>query len=59
MAGVISAPGSKYGHWTSHELPVTPDAWRGGAEISSRFSVAALGRMGDAIRSRPRFSAFA
>ena len=27
MAGVISPPGSKYGHWTNDELPATPDAW--------------------------------
>ena len=32
MAGVISAPGSKYGHWTNDELPATPDAWLGGAK---------------------------
>ena len=31
MAGVISAPGSKYGHWTNDELPATPDAWLDGA----------------------------
>jgi polyhydroxyalkanoate synthase subunit PhaC len=31
MAGVISAPGSKYGHWTNEELPATPDAWLDGA----------------------------
>jgi polyhydroxyalkanoate synthase len=27
MAGVISAPGSKYGHWTNDNLPPTPDQW--------------------------------
>jgi polyhydroxyalkanoate synthase subunit PhaC len=27
MAGVISAPGSKYGHWTNDELPSDPDEW--------------------------------
>lgn len=27
MAGVISAPGSKYGHWTNEQLPATPDEW--------------------------------
>ena len=32
MAGVISAPGSKYGHWTNDELPATPDAWLDGAK---------------------------
>ena len=32
MAGVISAPGSKYGHWTNDELPATPDEWYAGAE---------------------------
>lgn len=31
MAGVISAPGSKYGHWTNDDLPPTPDAWFAGA----------------------------
>ena len=32
MAGVISAPGSKYGHWTNDDLPPTPDAWFAGAQ---------------------------
>jgi polyhydroxyalkanoate synthase subunit PhaC len=32
MAGVISAPGSKYGHWTNDDLPPTPDAWLAGAQ---------------------------
>jgi polyhydroxyalkanoate synthase len=27
MAGVISAPGSKYGHWTNSSNPPTPDEW--------------------------------
>jgi polyhydroxyalkanoate synthase len=27
MAGVISAPGSKYGHWTNDSLPHNPDDW--------------------------------
>jgi polyhydroxyalkanoate synthase len=27
MAGVISAPGSKYGHWTNDNLPLTADEW--------------------------------
>jgi polyhydroxyalkanoate synthase len=27
MAGVISAPGSKYGHWTNEKLPPTADEW--------------------------------
>ncbi|HLZ00630.1 MAG TPA: hypothetical protein VKR55_00615 [Bradyrhizobium sp.] len=31
MAGVISAPGSKYGHWTNDDLPPTPDEWLAGA----------------------------
>jgi polyhydroxyalkanoate synthase len=31
MAGVISAPGSKYGHWTNDNLPSTPDEWFAGA----------------------------
>ena len=33
MAGVISAPGSKYGHWTNDELPSTPDEWLDGTKI--------------------------
>jgi len=31
MAGVISAPGSKYGHWTNDNLPPSPDEWMVGA----------------------------
>ena len=31
MAGVISAPGSKYGHWTNDNLPPSPDQWFAGA----------------------------
>jgi polyhydroxyalkanoate synthase len=31
MAGVISAPGSKYGHWTNDNLPPSPDEWFAGA----------------------------
>jgi polyhydroxyalkanoate synthase subunit PhaC len=31
MAGVISAPGSKYGHWTNDNLPPRPDEWLVGA----------------------------
>ncbi|MGV7219046.1 PHA/PHB synthase family protein [Bradyrhizobium sp. UFLA05-112] len=27
MAGVISAPGSKYGHWTNNSLPPDADQW--------------------------------
>ena len=27
MAGVISPPGSKYGHWTNDNLPSSPDEW--------------------------------
>jgi polyhydroxyalkanoate synthase subunit PhaC len=27
IAGVISPPGSKYGHWENDELPKTPDEW--------------------------------
>jgi polyhydroxyalkanoate synthase subunit PhaC len=27
MAGVISAPGSKYGHWANDNLPLSPDEW--------------------------------
>jgi polyhydroxyalkanoate synthase len=31
MAGVINAPGGKYGHWTNDDLPATPDQWFSGA----------------------------
>jgi poly[(R)-3-hydroxyalkanoate] polymerase subunit PhaC len=31
MAGVISAPGSKYGHWANDNLPRSPDEWFAGA----------------------------
>jgi hypothetical protein len=31
MAGVISPPGSKYGHWANDNLPPTPDEWFAGA----------------------------
>jgi len=31
MAGVISAPGSKYGHWANDNLPASPDEWFAGA----------------------------
>jgi polyhydroxyalkanoate synthase len=27
MAGVLSGPGSKYGHWTNDNLPPSPDEW--------------------------------
>ena len=27
MAGVISAPGSKYGHWTNSSNPAMADEW--------------------------------
>src|SRR5207302_82715 len=31
MAGVISAPGSKCGHWANDDLPPSPDEWFAGA----------------------------
>jgi polyhydroxyalkanoate synthase len=31
MAGVISAPGCKYGHWANDSLPASPDEWFAGA----------------------------
>jgi polyhydroxyalkanoate synthase subunit PhaC len=31
MAGVISPPGGKYGHWANDNLPPSPDEWFGGA----------------------------
>lgn len=27
MAGVISPPGTKYGHWVNNDLPPSPDEW--------------------------------
>jgi polyhydroxyalkanoate synthase len=27
MAGVISPPGTKYGHWVNDDLPPSPDEW--------------------------------
>jgi polyhydroxyalkanoate synthase len=36
MAGVISAPGSKYGHWTNDNLPPGPDEWFAGATPHQR-----------------------
>jgi poly[(R)-3-hydroxyalkanoate] polymerase subunit PhaC len=32
MAGVISAPGGKYGHWTNDALPATAEKWFAGAQ---------------------------
>ena len=32
MAGVISAPGGKYGHWTNDALPTTAEEWLAGAQ---------------------------
>lgn len=32
LAGVISPPGSKYGHWTNDALPPSADEWFAGAE---------------------------
>jgi polyhydroxyalkanoate synthase subunit PhaC len=31
MAGVISPPGTKYGHWANDNLPLIPDEWFAGA----------------------------
>jgi polyhydroxyalkanoate synthase subunit PhaC len=31
MAGVISPPGTKYGHWANDNLPLSPDEWFAGA----------------------------
>ena len=31
MAGVISPPGTKYGHWANDNLPIIPDEWFAGA----------------------------
>ena len=31
IAGVISPPGSKYGHWRNSELPQNPEQWLAGA----------------------------
>ncbi|SDR59433.1 polyhydroxyalkanoate synthase [Rhizobiales bacterium GAS113] len=35
MAGVISPPGGKYGHWQNDTLPETPDEWMAGATAHS------------------------
>ena len=32
LAGVISPPGSKYGHWTNDKTPASPDEWLASAE---------------------------
>ena len=32
MAGVISAPGGKYGHWLNDALPTTAEEWFAGAQ---------------------------
>ena len=32
MAGVTSAPGGKYGHWTNEALPPTAEEWFAGAQ---------------------------
>jgi polyhydroxyalkanoate synthase len=36
MAGVISPPGSKYGHWANDNLPRSPDEWFSGATAEGR-----------------------
>ncbi len=59
MAGVISPPGSKYGHWTNDDLPSTADEWLDGAKSHQGSWWPHVGRVGDAIRSRPRSSTFA
>ncbi|SEF03870.1 polyhydroxyalkanoate synthase [Rhizobiales bacterium GAS188] len=35
IAGVISPPGGKYGHWQNDTLPETPDEWMAGATAHS------------------------
>jgi polyhydroxyalkanoate synthase len=35
IAGVISPPGSKYGHWRNSELPKNPEDWLGGATVNA------------------------
>jgi polyhydroxyalkanoate synthase len=47
MAGVISAPGSKYGHWTNSSNPSTADEWVQNRDRVSEFVVASLERVGD------------
>ena len=32
IAGVVSPPGSKYGHWTNDNNPPSPDEWLAGAQ---------------------------
>ena len=47
MAGVISPPGTKYGHWANDNLPPSPDEWFAGA-TPHQGSWWRFGRMGDA-----------
>jgi polyhydroxyalkanoate synthase len=32
IAGVVSPPGGKYGHWQNDKNPFSPDDWLAGAE---------------------------
>ena len=33
IAGIISPPGSRYGHWQNAELPERPEQWFEGADL--------------------------
>src|SRR5260370_3682668 len=39
MPGVISPPGTKYGHWANDEFPSSPDEWIGGAPPNQSLSL--------------------
>ena len=52
IAGIISPPGSRYGHWQNAELPERPEQWFEGADLIEFLLVAGVGRMGCRIFRR-------
>ena len=52
IAGIISPPGSRYGHWQNAELPERPEQWFEGADLIEFLLVAGVGRMGWGIFRR-------
>ena len=52
IAGIISPPGSRYGHWQNAELPERPEQWFEGADLIEFLLVAGVGRMGCGIFRR-------
>ena len=52
IAGIISPPGSRYGHWQNAELPERPEQWFEGADLIELLLVAGVGRMGCGIFRR-------